>query len=60
MAGAGVGNPATRTSWKRLHAGRRKGGMMPKRFYLEWPVADDDDDSVDDNDGGYRDGTEIG
>lgn len=26
----------------------------------EWPIADEDDPDVDDNDGGYRDGSEIG
>ena len=26
----------------------------------EWPLADEDDDTVDDNDGGYKDGSEVG
>lgn len=27
---------------------------------IEWPISDEDDPDVDDNDGGYRDGSEIG
>jgi len=25
----------------------------------EWPIADEDDPDVDDNDGGYRDGADL-